>query len=1276
MVIRLLISSDEWNSQELQTLSDLLEESDFRCEASEQRGGESHLPILVTIVPEGSFDMAIQVIQSWVRGPGGRQVKVEVQQPPIAGEPGSARSIFDDRVTVLAALQAILSAGTSEAFLEAVKAHPILLQGDLDRIFSDIVAAQSDPKARAFLEERLSLVKEIRDGLPPLADEDSVNGGNHANVSEEFDRFSQAYGETGLPAYLERALGLAESLVDKNGSPILPQANGVSIVAQAASLGYQTYKKTNDSVLLDRVARLCTMALDRFAGDHSLLNPLWNVFGLALKARYQLGHRAEDINQAIVLFERSSHSLPSSEAISISVNIADALRARFEETNALGDIDRAISIYEHAERSAHFPDRLRVGLSRNIAKSRAARFRATEDPTDLDRAISTFVNLIAHSPDQEPVVCDILAELSQAYLDRFEHYGSNEDLQRAIAEAERADVLAKVLGPARFHVLITLGNAHQASYELHGRVDALNAAARSQNQALTVALRDDEKATACVNLAIALSYRYRRSGDLSDLNEAIQLTRQGLNHAGSGSTTEALVCNTLGNLLVLFHFQTNAPDLLDEAVTLLRRAVSASTGNVRSAPLYLHSLGVALAHRLRERRDAGDFKESKDCIMRAEQLLPASSPERVNVANSLAAVLVDSSLLGERAKLEDVDAALEMLRRSLARTPDDSPVRFQVETSLAVILSIRYGLTHNQADLDNAMHAYRAASWNSSTSTVISLQMAKSWGKLASDSKSWADAANAYQIALVAADELVSVQRTQSGKESWLADIQGLGIGAAVALVHLGKPHEAVVALEQSSSILLSQSLRLTDVDLTRLSDEGQSPLANRFRAAADTLARLAHEENSPTITSRERKFPSRSPFEARNEYDRAIEAIRQVVGYESFLRAMQFSEIAAVAAERPLVYLCADKTTGLALIVNARSSRTANAMWLPGLTSEKIIEQVSLLLAFHLLDQSSEPDPSAQALWRRSLSAATRWLWDAAIAPTIEGLGEEPSAILISHGLLGLLPLHAAWKDDEKAVTLRTYALDAKALSYAPNARSLIKKRMLLDANNEDRILLVADPSPIEGNPLPFARVEATAAEDFFGSSSILQGEDATRSSVIAAVRGPSVVHFACHGFSNPQNPLLSGLLMAHDQVITAGEFLQLRLDTARLVVLSACQTAVTGISLPEEAIGLPSALLQSGVTAVVSTLWSVGDPETMLLVDRFYYLWKRKGVVPAAALRLAQQWVRDTTNAEKMRDLAVHHPTKVVSQELAEELHLLGHDNRSFTEPEHWAAFVFIGL
>ncbi len=92
----------------------------------------------------------------------------------------------------------------------------------------------------------------------------------------------------------------------------------------------------------------------------------------------------------------------------------------------------------------------------------------------------------------------------------------------------------------------------------------------------------------------------------------------------------------------------------------------------------------------------------------------------------------------------------------------------------------------------------------------------------------------------------------------------------------------------------------------------------------------------------------------------------------------------------------------------------------------------------------------------------------------------------------------------------------------------------------------------------------------------------------VLNALAGATHVHFSCHGVYSPDAPTYSGIVLGAGHRISVSNFRQSGPGmTARLIVASACQTAVTDVArLPNEAIGLPSALLGAGAAAVLGTL------------------------------------------------------------------------------------------
>jgi CHAT domain-containing protein len=202
--------------------------------------------------------------------------------------------------------------------------------------------------------------------------------------------------------------------------------------------------------------------------------------------------------------------------------------------------------------------------------------------------------------------------------------------------------------------------------------------------------------------------------------------------------------------------------------------------------------------------------------------------------------------------------------------------------------------------------------------------------------------------------------------------------------------------------------------------------------------------------------------------------------------------------------------------------------------------------------------------------------------------------------------------------------------VTYAPNAAFLQQAVSRARSFGDLDLLVVDDPSPVSESPLPGAQHEAAAAVAAFRPRAVrLRGKDANRRAIATALPGATVIHVASHRATDLQHPLDGGLLLAGDDVLRVRDLLQLGVSS-RLAILSACDTGVPGLDLPDEVVGLATAFLQAGAAAVIASMWPVPDAATMLLVVRFYDCWRREGLKPAQALRRAQCWLRDTPSGQ----------------------------------------------
>jgi hypothetical protein len=151
----------------------------------------------------------------------------------------------------------------------------------------------------------------------------------------------------------------------------------------------------------------------------------------------------------------------------------------------------------------------------------------------------------------------------------------------------------------------------------------------------------------------------------------------------------------------------------------------------------------------------------------------------------------------------------------------------------------------------------------------------------------------------------------------------------------------------------------------------------------------------------------------------------------------------------------------------------------------------------------------------------------------------------------------------------------------------------------------------------------------------------------VISHLPQTSMVHFACHGKQDTQNPLESALLLQDGQ-LKVSQIMQQSMPNASLAFLSACETAMGDENLPDEVIHIGSTLLFAGFRGVVATMWwvdcisfrnngliifrSIADVDGPKIADTFYEnLFKKHGAIITDASG------PDTTQAAQALHLAV---------------------------------------
>ena len=803
-------------------------------------------------------------------------------------------------------------------------------------------------------------------------------------------------------------------------------------------------------------------------------------------------------------------------------------------------------------------------------------------------------------------------------------------------------------------------------HERAGSERALDQALSAAKNMLENAVIGEQKELQALNLyAGALMARYEHSGDLADLSTVIEIMRDVAERTADDPEWHASALSNLGSAL-RERWESGLRDSdLTEAIEAHEAAVVLFAESPADWASFASNLGLALRARFPLTQNVADLDRAVDLCEQIIEVTPKESADHGDFLANLGFALLDRHRATGNAR--DLNRAVESLSVALKMMPSKARNRSTVQMALADATS-RLQDHGSGGDHRAAVEMWRSACADAdSKSSAGVLKAASNWSRAALGWCDWPMAAEACEIGLAATERLFRAQVLRENKALWLEEANGLPARAAYALAKLGKLQQAVVTMERGRAVLLSEALNRRGHGLEGLTALGQDKLRVRFQQAAAGLAEL-ESATGDSGSQRLAKVPGRQAEELRSAkaaMDDAIAAIRAVPGYDGYLMPAGWPEVVSAAEAGPLAYIAYTEAGGVALTVDGRAGAdpAPTVTWLDALTEEAVLEMVERYLRAYDLRQSENRADRRQ--WPEVLLSTTRRLWDLVMGPLLASVPAD-RIVLVPSGILALLPLHAAWHDDEYAVTGRRYAIDDALVTFTPGAQALQLTVARPAKAAQPTILAVYDPDP----GLPNTLREVRDAVNWFIRGCELSRHQTTLDTLRAELARYSVIHFSCHGSVDLADPLRSGLAAASDGKLTLAHVLDQRLPNTRLAVLSACETAVVGTNVPDEVVGLPTGLVQAGAQGVIGSLWPVGDAVTCALMERFYQLWRGHGAEPAEALRQAQRWVRDTTlGAVESSCPGIAWPWETPNHPGPDPA-VLVHSN-----PMHWAAFQYVG-
>ncbi len=968
---------------------------------------------------------------------------------------------------------------------------------------------------------------------------------------------------------------------------------------------------------------------------------------LALHSRFDCGGDPADLDAAIDLNHQAVTIMPPGHPLRATPlgNLQVALRDRADATADLTDLETAIRVGREALRLTAPDDPVWVARLSVLAADLRTRYLWRGDPSDLGTAIGALHDALHRTArDDTERRAALLSDLALAMRDRFEHAGAKVDLAMAIDHARRAVMLTPTDSPHLPWAKAVLSLVLQTRHGRGGGLGDLEAAVQLGRQAVVACPPGSPRRNRCVQvLAFALSTLYSSALDRDVLDEAIGLIRDALADAAPCSTQRTELLSNLANLLgTRAGTSGGQPADVEEEVALAREAARALPPGHVGRPLAEYNVAKALLARFESTGDQQQLRAALEHTRAALTSMPPSHWWRTNCLALLSAV--SHARYQIRGEPSDLREAVDAARAAVALTEDLHANRAPSMLALANALRSRFLRTGEPAAAQEAMATWRQTVGLRTARTQLRVAAARSLGAFAADLASWPAALDAYATAVGLLPLLAWRGADRAGRERLLAGCGGLAQDAAACAISAGQPERAVELLDHGRAVLWSQVLE----HRTELNEPRER--APQLATSLDQVRAELDQPGTEVASLVPHHHPGdRAPGDAdrrvslTRQWESLIDDVRAVPGLESFLRPPGIRDLRAAAAGGAIILVNVSRWRCDALILTTNDVRVVP---LPGLT----LADVTARSNQHLRALAEVGNPAAESGRTRlsvviereeALTDTLGWLWDRVAEPVLSEL--EPAASPQSPsrvwwcptGPLSLLPLHAAGHHDGGPAG-RT-VLDRVVSSYTPTLRSLARAREApaadLPGAGRGRLLIIALPDAPGQPPLPGVDREADLLTNLFPgpAHTLLRAGQATRPAVEHALATHAWVHFGCHGNQDLVSPSHGGLLL-HDARLTVADLSRLR-QGGQFAFLSACHTAASVPSIPDEAITLAAALQYAGYRHVVGTLWSVPDSVAGDVSERVY-----RNLIGAQGARAAEALHQA---AITMRDRAPHIPS-----------------------------------
>ncbi|KAK7532165.1 CHAT domain-containing protein [Phyllosticta citribraziliensis] len=862
-------------------------------------------------------------------------------------------------------------------------------------------------------------------------------------------------------------------------------------------------------------------------------------------------------------------------------------------TSKVEHVDEAIILFEEAVKFEKADPVKRAFYAGGLAGALRLRYTLLDDTKDLEAAGKWVMEAMGPSEGESDNMSILLMVHGTILFDRHRKTGDIDDLNLAIQKISRA----KELFPEG-HFLF---------------------------------------AQACLNFGWPYMWKFRRTGHADDLEKAVESFRQAEKSSQGKTAPDPETSFAFSKGLFIQYQTTKDSETLEESISILQEAISSIPTDYTWTPILMTELGHRFFYRYKSMSNPSDLDVA---VSYAEGGLKIFG--KTHYHWGLTAQLLSTMLFQRAAILSSHNEAAKSQQLVL-----------EIAKNTAVPPWLRV-----QA-VSTAIHGFR-------NSNKQFLQRHDELARLALDLLPYA----------------CSRELSREDQQEAVKLIEFFAADSCSLAIRLGNFPEALHRVEYGRGLVLGHLIDRQD-DLADLK-ETHPDLAQRYE-------RLRHESTSELEAeklSKEWEFLMKDKRKAQAKLRQCEDEIRCQPGFEHFQKPPSLEELGQGGLHGPVI------------IVNVTDFRSDAIILLKGLFTAiclpGMVENMPDYFRQALDRQRSGarlPDTvtGVPELWKHpserfrlgtstyfranrpverdygqpnSLELLT-WLWHSCVLPVLlelrahgisrEDDGDPPRVWWIGSGAASSLPFHAAGdfgamyhvegRRQQASSDFPKTCMDWVTSSYAPTIKALQHARARAEQSplvDRPSITVVTMPSTPGQSNLKGAQQEKKAVEEAATGFSVEDSlECPTAAEVLGRVPDSQILHFACHGMSDPIDPSASHMLLQKKEPdgrivpdrLTLGDVLDRTVKSGSqnwLVYLSACSTAqVKADKMGDESLHLASAFQVAGFAHAIGSLWSADDDICVEVARLFYqelseYTGTKRKVAVAHALRKAVIQIR----------------------------------------------------